>query len=233
MRWGVSTRADGSMRLFELTEKGNDSLLAEILTRRRDYFARAHVDERKVVSGQLVHGKRVALVDDRTPAFLPATDGLITSDTKTVLSLTVADCFPVFFFDARRGRIGLAHIGWRGAALNIAREMVTHMTMQGGVPGDIQAIIGPGICGTHYSLPKQKLTEAFYPLYQYPEALREQSEQVYLDISAVITTQLEAMRIRSIIPPSECTFELPAKYFSYRRDRPAILESQVAWISLE
>lgn len=234
MRSGVSTKTDGSMRLAGQTGIGDDPFLSKNVEHRQSFFVREGVDPYKIVSAQLVHGKSVAIVDRHSPDFVENTDGLVTRDPDIVLTVTVADCYPVFFHDPQNVLVGLAHIGWRGAARDLATETVKAFVSLGSHPEDVRVTLGPGICGRHYSFIKDSLaeTDENRSLLQYSQAIGETEDRVFLDLPTVIASQLQKAGIRHITPPAECTFELPEKYFSYRRDRPQVLETMVAYITL-
>ena len=102
----LSERADGSMRLFfnEPIGEQNDE-------NRARFFAKCGIEPGKVVSARLINGTNVKIINDLSQARITNTDGLVTDKKGIFLSLTVADCIPVYFFDSRKDIIGLAHAG--------------------------------------------------------------------------------------------------------------------------
>ncbi|WP_274651843.1 peptidoglycan editing factor PgeF [Paenibacillus humicola] len=101
-----------------------------------------------------VHGSRVYRVtaEDRGRGRLSRessvgdADALITGERGVLLTSFYADCVPLYLFDPHRGVIALAHAGWKGTVLQIARAAVEALAAEFGCdPADIRAAIGPSI----------------------------------------------------------------------------------------
>ncbi|MCR2803688.1 peptidoglycan editing factor PgeF [Paenibacillus sp. SCIV0701] len=101
-----------------------------------------------------VHGSRVARVSavDRGKGreelgdAIAGCDALMTDVPGVLLASFYADCVPLFFYDATKGVVALAHAGWRGTVGKIAEETVLAMQAAYGVePADVRAAIGPSI----------------------------------------------------------------------------------------
>jgi len=114
-----------------------------------------------VVCADQVHGNRVAIVRRGDLGGLrvrPAgpcyaqTDGLLTQERRIVLNLTFADCVPVLLYCSEPLTVGVLHAGWRGTAAQIARKGVEAMCALGADAADIEAVIGPAICGKCYEV---------------------------------------------------------------------------------
>ncbi len=86
-------------------------------------------------------------------------DGLITTQKGLVLSCFFADCVPLYFVDAKREVIGLAHSGWRGTVETMGACMVRRMQEEFGCePKEIVAAIGPSICQGCYEISEEVAT---------------------------------------------------------------------------
>ena len=73
-------------------------------------------------------------------------DGLCTNDPGVTLVIYCADCVPLYFYDQEHRAIGLAHAGWRGTAMGMARAMVERMAQEFGTrPEALRVGIGPSI----------------------------------------------------------------------------------------
>ncbi len=70
-------------------------------------------------------------------------DGLITKETNLPLLANHADCAAAYYYEPQAGLIGLAHVGWRGTAHQIARVMVEQMVAMGGKAKNLLVGIGP------------------------------------------------------------------------------------------
>jgi YfiH family protein len=220
---GYSEKSDGNMYL---SGEGFDP---ENVANRERYFGRIGLTEKKIVAANLIHGTHVAIIDTSSPEFLLDTDALVTKEKNIVLTLTGADCFPVYFEDAAHDIIGLVHCGWRGITGGILRETIEIIESLGGTLGNISVTIGPGICGKHFEI-KEDILGNFS---EYPEALIREGERVFIDLRTIMKIQLERLGIptENTIDSGECTQCLTGKYFSYRRDKPEQLETQVAHIT--
>ena len=130
------------------------------------------------VLGRQVHGSRVARLD-REPSFsLPEAtgpaaappggaeapssdarlivagrfDGLLTGRSDVLLTVTAADCVPVYLVDAEAGVLGLLHAGWRGTAAGVLERGVEAAVAAGARPVRLYLHLGPAICGSCYEV---------------------------------------------------------------------------------
>ncbi len=192
------------------------------------FFEKKSWGDRVVISADQVHGKNIVAGDKNSERLIQKCDGLLSNDPSVVLTVRGADCFPVFFDASQVGWVGLAHVGWKGATQNILASMLKKLGDEGVTQKNIKIIIGPGICGEHYSVSEER---AGY-FQDYPEAVVRRDGHIFLNIKTVIIQQLEEEGIVSITEMDECTYELPEKYFSYRRDQPLAIGTQIAYITL-
>ena len=90
-----------------------DPLVAQ---NRQKYFQKEGVESERVVVGGITHGTKVRSVGEaQAGQYLLDSDALITNASNLFLSITAADCLPVFFYDPVSQSAGIAHAGWRGA----------------------------------------------------------------------------------------------------------------------
>ena len=118
----------------------------------RRFCAAVGADSAALVKNHQVHSDRIRRVgpDDRLPD--PAApgvfeaDGLVTNRSGVCLTIFSGDCIPVLLYDPVRRCVAAAHAGWRGTAAGIAARAAEAMVRDYGCkPGDILAVIGPGI----------------------------------------------------------------------------------------
>ncbi len=114
LSYGISEKSDGSMKL-----QGSDVMAAK----NRSKFFKSH----DIRTGQNItplqsHSATIAKItsDDNHQ---PSADGLITDVPDISLTVTVADCFPVYFYNPKTSAIGLAHCGWRGIVAGLPSKM--------------------------------------------------------------------------------------------------------------
>ncbi len=213
---GISEKKDGSMK----NSKENRFL----------FFKNKKLDNKNIISTGLVHGSRVAIVDNVNKSkVIKDCDALITNQKNCLLTITVADCLPIYFYDKNKKIIALAHAGWRGVVLNIASELINIFTnYYSSNLNDIEIFIGPHIKDCHFEvkddvLGKFKISESI---------IRDKKK--YINLSQVVKDQLLQLNISSnnITISDECTYCLNDKYFSYRRDKPEELETMISYIGL-
>lgn len=218
--YGISDRNDGPMKLV-----GDGSSARDV---RAIYFAKENIHLDRVVSAALVHGKHIEQVAFTSggKAFAD-TDGLITRDTETFLSVTVADCIPVYFFDPVHDVVGIVHAGWRGVVGGIVPEMVRVMkTDYDSYTADILVGIGPSIQQCHFEITGE-IRDQFDT-----DVIEERDGKLFVDLSKMLVRQLHEAGVTRIEDSGFCTFCNPNEYFSYRRDKPAQIEAMIAWIGL-
>lgn len=58
------------------------------------------------------------------------TDGLVTNKKQKILSLTYADCTPLYFYDPVKNTIGNIHSGWKGTLGEIAKYAVEKLVKE-------------------------------------------------------------------------------------------------------
>ncbi len=159
-----------------------------------------------------VHGDDVATVDGDPSASVPVADGLVTTERRIALMVRVADCVPVLLADAATGVVGAAHAGRRGVELDVVARTVERMRSLGAA--DVQAWIGPHICGGCYEVPAQMRDEVAVLV---PETYAETTWGTpSLDLGAGVAAQLAAADV-AVTVVGGCTREDP-RLHSYRRD---------------
>lgn len=91
--------------------------------------------------------------------------------------------------------------------------------------------IGPGIRECHFDILEKNIK-----LYKdYPDCIIKKDNKTFIDLAGVIKEQLIAVGVKkeNIEDSKLCTYCLKDKYFSYRRDRPKVIEAMIAYIGLK
>jgi polyphenol oxidase len=223
-----SEKKDGSMKFPE----NNPTLLESNLRNRGKILNIFGIFPENVSSGELCHGNQVEYVSLKNKgARFEGTDGLITDKKNIFLSITAADCLPIFLFEPKKEIIGMIHAGWRSLEKGILSNAVGKIKKLSGTPENILAGIGPAICQKHYEVGRD-VAENFA---KYPKATKRENGKIYLDIKEIAHLQLLDLGIKkeNIEVSTECTFELSEKYFSARREKSAEIEAMVAVIGMK
>lgn len=200
-----------------------------VLQNRQKFFATLGLDASNMVLAGLVHGDNIVVVGkENIGQKIENTDGLITKEPGVILTITVADCLPVYFFDKSKKVTGLAHAGWRGVKQNIVSLMLSKIQSEfASDPADVEVNIGPHIRNCHFEI-KDDVAEQFA---NYSESIIKEGNSIKLDLSAIVKKQLENAGVRpdNVTISDECTYCLNQKYYSFRRDRPERVEAMVAY----
>lgn len=222
-----SQKRDGSMKLTS-----NPASLEKFSRNRKAYLLKNNIDPEKVVSVEIVHGNRIEIVDsNHNGKIISGADGLVSQSKNIYLSITSADCLPIFLFEPEKEIVGIVHAGWRSLADNILASAIGKIKELGGTPENILVGIGPAICQKHYEVGP----EVAGKFGKYPGAIKKENNKIFLDIKKVANLQLLDLGVsdKNIEIRPECTFELPKKYFSARRDKRKEIEAMVAVIGMK
>ncbi|NOY10098.1 MAG: peptidoglycan editing factor PgeF [Spirochaetes bacterium] len=206
IRGFVSLRNAGNMSI-----SGSDT----VRSRNRIYSALGINGDRVAFLHQ-VHSKKVLNADTvkDKPAGGITGDGLISGDRSIILSVTVADCLPVFLLDKRNCFFGLLHSGRRGTGivLNAVKMMEK---MLGSVKEDIAVLLGPGIGVCCYEV-SEDLYLSFKNSYGGISAVKR-NNKYFIDLREANINILKDTGIKDIGVIDDCT-SCNKDLYSFRRD---------------
>ncbi len=160
-----------------------------------------------------VHGDLVLRAGADTP---PQADGLWTEVPGEVLVVGVADCVPVFLWDARHRRLALVHAGWRGTAADIVVRGIETLLQAGGNAADLHVLLGPSIGPCCYAVGPEVTARL-------PEALVERpGAPPHLDLRQANRRRALALGVPAaqIFAAPPCTGCDPEHFFSHRKLGP-------------
>lgn len=177
---------------------------------------------------QQMHGSGVAAPKPGVEGAEPLADALVSD--RLPLAVLVADCVPVVFLGDRSGAdfvsrpVGaVAHAGRRGLAEGVLPATVAALRQRGAE--EIEAWIGPAICGSCYEVPPELREEVSAIV---PETFADTSWGTpALDLPGGVSAQLNSLGVRSH-DLRICTFEEP-RLFSHRRTRREQAEQVGGW----
>lgn len=188
-----------------------------------DLFARAEfalemgIPPERVVAPVLVHGADARAVTSDDLLVTHEVDALVTNEPNLFLSITVADCLPIFFVDGQKKVVGLAHVGWRGLLRGVIERTVLVLQEQGANPTRIRAAIGPSIRACHFevSLPVAKIFEKKIGA----DVIARRETKLFVDLqkSAVRLLGRSGISSSNISVSPTCTYD-EERLFSRRRD---------------
>lgn len=204
----------------------------EVKRNRAKFFERAGIRAGRVVSADLVHGNAAASVwREHAGKRIARTDALLTNERGVFLSITVADCLPIFLFDPKKRVAGLVHGGWRSLAGGILVQTADKMKReyQTNVE-DVAAYIGPGISLCHFEVREDVLGQ----FQSFPSAVLERGDRAFVDLKKAAFLQLRDLGVRrfNIQVDARCTFCNPELYFSHRREKGENVRAMIAVLGM-
>ncbi|MBF0583707.1 MAG: peptidoglycan editing factor PgeF [Magnetococcales bacterium] len=136
-----------------------------------------------------VHGTTTVEQRGEEPVTAVDADAWVTQQTGMVLAILTADCAPVLLADAEARVIGAAHAGWRGGLAGVLESCLDAMLERGARREHIQAVIGPCIHQTFYTV-----DEAFLA------AFDSQSDKISINHKKFFSKQNNTGRMRFDLP---------------------------------
>lgn len=100
-------------------------------------------------------------------------DGLMTDKRQKVLSLTFADCIPIYLFDKSKHIIALVHSGWVGTTKKILKTAIERLEEEYSCKTkDIICAFGPSIRECHFEVDKD-VRDIFYETFKEMKDINE------------------------------------------------------------
>lgn len=136
-------------------------LTPEVQKNRQAFLNEYSLSSEQTVSAVLEHGNHVELVTCKDAGkVFSNTDAFITQDPEVVLTITSADCLPVYFYDEDTQAIGIAHAGWKGVLKEVVvktlKAMQEHFSSN---PIDVKVFIGPHLKVCHFEVQNDVLDQ--------------------------------------------------------------------------
>jgi polyphenol oxidase len=202
----TTARAAGT---FGLNERSGD--VAGIIARWESVRALgATVGTHRLVSAHQVHGSTIITHRGNESAGwlrVPNADGHLVRRGGIVMTVSIADCVPVFIGHAGGGG-ALLHAGWRGTAERILPRAIDRFAELGCDPTALQVHLGPSISGRVYEVG--------------PEVHRAvngelRSEKACIDLRVALARQAAAAGVTRVTVSEACTVTDHPRWFSHRR----------------
>ncbi len=143
-----------------------------------------------------------------------------------MLSLTFADCTPLYLFDKNKKIIGNIHSGWQGTIKKIAKKAIELMKEKYNCnPKDIICVIGPTIRKCHFEV-KQDVRDIFYKEFSYMNNINdiikfsEKTNSYFIDTVEINKNLLkeEGILEENIVDSKVCTVCNSNIIHSYRKE---------------
>ncbi len=150
------------------------------------------------------------------------TDGLISQDTNSVLTVITADCAPIMFAEKKQGIVGISHQGWRGSVKRMAQKMVKKIIEVGGKKENIFVAIGPSIGECCYNIEDDRYYEFLEEFNGYADKIFHRHQgKLHLNLSLLNYLQIKELGIpeKNVDFFPFCTRCDKKRFFSFRRDK--------------
>lgn len=183
--------------------------VGEVMQRWRS-LRRAEPGFHATILGTQVHGAEVRWHREATGwVQIDGVDGHATATPGLLLTVTVADCIPIYLVDPVRRAIGLLHSGWRGTAAGILGRGVEQLVdAAGSSVSDIIMHAGVGICGDCYEVGSEVMAGC---------GLRAEGPGPWqMDLREVLVKQAERLGLRNISTSAWCSGHDRERFYSHR-----------------
>jgi YfiH family protein len=207
---GITGRGTEPGRGFDLG-LWTDAPVGEVMSRWRA-FRRVQQGFDAVVLGNQVHGTVVETVGPaRGWIHVEGVDGWVTTSPGVLLTVTVADCIPVYLMVPGRG-VALLHAGWRGTAGGILSAGLPRLTgATGSTPSNVVMHLGVGICGPCYEVGSEVMTGCGVAV--------EGPGPWHLDLRERLVAEGRRLGIERISTSAWCSAHDRASFYSHRASR--------------
>ncbi len=177
----------------------------------------------KLVLAQQVHHDGFHIVTEKDAgrgAFsyedaIPETDILLTGEKNIPIGVLLADCLGMVLSSPKA--VAVAHAGWRGTSLSVARKTVELMREEFGIsPGEVKVAFSPAIEAHNYEVDLKRAEEFALKDPANEKFVMEADGKIFLDIVGANFAQLveEGIKPSSIFrPPFGTSHPL---FFSHR-----------------
>lgn len=186
--------------------------VGQVMQRWRD-FRRALPEFHAQVFAIQCHGADVAWHQSSGYGWriLDGLDGHATGSAGLLLTVSVADCVPVYLIDPVARVAALLHAGWRGTAGRILARGVETLVAHGAVPGRMLMHAGVGICADCYEVGLEVMEGCGLPA--------DGAGPWYADLRGVLAGQARAIGIERTTTSPHCSAHDASTFFSHRRSR--------------
>jgi YfiH family protein len=209
---GVTGRGSDPGRGFDLG-LWSEAAVGDVM-RRWQLFRSSVSGFPAVVLGNQVHGAQVMNVGpSRGWLQVEGVDGWVTTAPGVLLTVTIADCIPVYLAVSGKG-IALLHAGWRGTAAGIlARGVERLLEATGADRADIIMHCGVGICGPCYEVGSEVVTGC--------GLTADGPGPWHFDLRDTLAQQAARLGIRRVTRSGYCSAHDRPFFYSHRASRGA------------
>jgi YfiH family protein len=202
---GLSCAVSGRLAGNMICKKNNRARLA--------LFGALGLDAARVAGLRQIHSQDILCAGKDHIPFGVKGDGLVCAERSVALSVTIADCLPVFLYDTQSGAFALVHSGWKGTGIAVKALGLMKDTW-GADARTTAALLGPCIKPCCYIVDEER-ARAFAANFG-EESVRFLGGKHSLDLQAANIKLLTDAGVRNIAFCEHCTCA-DERFGSFRR----------------
>lgn len=190
---------------------GDDSSI--VSENREAFFSELKINKEHVCTQKQIHSDIITYV--ASSGNCGDSDALITDQPNLALTISSADCTPIFIYDSLNKIVAAIHSGWRGTQQKITLKTINKLIVEfNSKPENLFVFVGPSISQKNYEVGAE-VANLFDDKY-----IHVIEDRYYLDVAK----NNYDMIIESKIPESHveysnlCTFKESELLHSYRRE---------------
>ncbi len=211
---GVSKAPFSSLNLGLHTDDKPEN----ILENRKIFFENLGIKMSRVTQSEQVHKDKILKVT-RSKVY-EGYDALITENSNTFLTVTVADCTPILIYDAKNQAVAAVHAGWKGTVLDITAKTIQRMREEFKTnPKDCYVYVGTCIDENSFEVGEDVAAMFTYDLKRLDKSGRK--PKFYVDLKKANVTQLLKCGVpenQIEVSPFSTVLDNDA-YFSHRKEK--------------
>jgi hypothetical protein len=188
---------------------GSEDLPEKIISNRKIALKELGLSTDNLCNLKQIHGNKVNLAKPGQQEG----DALVTNEPNLVIAISIADCYPILFYDEVSKVIGGAHAGWRGTVSQIVENTIKKMLKLGARVENIKVAIGQGICQNKFEVGKEVIEQ--FEQADFPSTCWKENKIDLIACNKFLLLQ-NGIPEKNIWTMNRCTFE--EDFFSYRRD---------------
>ncbi|MES2520248.1 MAG: peptidoglycan editing factor PgeF [Bacteroidota bacterium] len=211
---GVSKTPYSSLNLGIFTDDNPEN----VLENRERLFNGLGIRKSRVAHSYQIHSDKILKVT-RCKAY-EGYDALITENSNSFLSVTIADCTPILLYDAKNKAVAAIHAGWKGTVLDIAAKTLQQMQDEFKTdPKDCYVYVGTCIDGSSFEVGENVAEQFAFEFKKLDKSGRK--PKFYVDLKKANVAQL----VKCGIPENQIevspysTVLDNQNYFSHRKEK--------------
>lgn len=186
----------------------------ELVAKNREaFFNELGFTTSQIAIQKQIHSEIITIVEQ--PGLIGESDGMITTKMNLGITVSTADCVPIFVYDKMNKVIAGIHSGWRGTQKQLLLKALVILSEKfNSDPEDLNVYIGPSIAQRNYEV-GEEVAEQFDQKYSmringkiYLNVVQANLDMIY-DFG-ISKDQVEVSQL--------CSYEEKELLHSYRRD---------------